>query len=77
MEKKAEKAKFVVDIYNIPKKYNVKNKRILRLPTISAADAVWDMWEGRVTKLYVPKGGIPGYPLEQYASKFKVKIEKY
>lgn len=77
MEKTPEKAKVVIDIYNIPKSGMIKSKRISRLPIITAVDAVFDMWEGNVTKLYIPKEDIPGYNLGKLAPKFKVKIEKY
>jgi hypothetical protein len=77
MEKTREKAKLVVSIYDIPKRGRIRNRRLLKLPVVSAVDAVFDIWEGKVNKLYIPQGGVPGYDFDKFASKYNVKIETY
>ena len=77
MEKTKQKEAIVADIYNIPNKKSFRNRKMWKLPIISAKDAVFDIWENNYKKLYVPKDGIPGYDLERQCLKSGVKFERY
>ena len=77
METQTTNEAIVVDIYNIPNKKKFRNRKLWKLPCISAADATFGIWEGSYKKVYIPKDGIVGYNLEAMCLECKVKFERY